>query len=125
MPRAIDLSTVDPKRAAELARRRESKRREYLRRKPEMLAQKAAWRMANPDKCAEISAQWGAANTDRKAANTRRWQQKAVAEMSDSYVRANCAQKCPGLSAKDIPPEFTAVARVSMLINRTLRANRP
>lgn len=121
MAKAIDLDTVDAKRKAQLLARRLSKRQEYERKKDALLARNRVWREENPEKAASVAEAWRKANAERKAATTRKWQLKAVENMSDSYVKTNFAKKCAGLTSADVPPEVIQAARVSMLINRTLR----
>ncbi|WP_315127346.1 hypothetical protein [Comamonas antarctica] len=137
MPKAIDLATVSPERAASLAAKREQKRRMYLRRKEEMLARNRAWREANPVKSRASAGAWGAANPERKAANTRAYyernreavlarQSRRNQDLADSVVRSRFAHdiKDLGLTCADVPDAVLPAYRATLQIGRELRRQR-
>ncbi|AXY83343.1 transketolase [Acidovorax phage ACPWH] len=134
MPKAIDLSTVSPERAARLLRNREQKKREYERRKEVIRARAKAWREANPDKEREFGRAWREANPERAAANKRadyeRHRERRLAnqarrdeDLTDAVVRSRVAHQGVdlGLTSRDIPDEVLPLFRTQMLIKRELR----
>lgn len=134
MPRALDLSTLTPERAAQVLARREQKKREYERRKEVILARGKAWRDANPDKCREISRRWRQTNPERAAQlrreNYDRYRPEKLAraarrhaDLADSVVRAVVAHGygAVGLTSKDVPDEVLPLFRTQLLINRELK----
>lgn len=131
MPRAIDLSTVAPERAARILKGRESKKREYAAKKEIMLARNKAWRDANPEKFAAKTKDWALRNPERKAANTRAYydrnreavlakQAERYHSLNDATVRGRFSQDTP-LHAWEIPQEMVPAIRQTMLIRRELR----
>lgn len=134
MPRAIDLSTVTPERAAEILRKREAKKREYERKKDVILARTRAWREANPEKCREQCREWREANRERSRANKRadyeRHRERRLANQAQRYLDLNDAtvrgivahgSGTIGLTARDVPDEVLPLFRTQLLINRELR----
>lgn len=131
MAKKIDLSTVAPERAAFLLRCREAKKREYARRKEELLQRHQAWRDANPEKAKAGTLAWRAENQERVAENKRAWyeanrdlqlQRSAVrdAELVDSVVKS---RYCAGtrLQSKDIPDALVPLIRNSILVKRAIK----
>lgn len=134
MPRALDLSTLTPERAAQVLARREQKKREYERRKEVLLARGKAWRDANLDKQRELHRAWAAANSEhvakRKRADYERHRDRRLAdqaqrwaELNDASVRSVVAHGygAVGLTSKDVPDEVLPLFRTQLLINRELR----
>jgi len=136
MPRAYDLSTLDPKEAERIVRARESKKREYQRKREIILARGRAWRAANPEKAAAATAAWNAANPERHRDNTARWyeanreqilarQKQRERELSTPGVLRSIFLKdfdrSLGLTAKDVPDEVLETVRLTTLIKRELK----
>ena len=131
MPKKIDLSTVAPERAAFLLRCREAKKREYARRKEELLQRNKAWREENMDRAKELEKAWRDANPDRKAKNTRAYyernreavmarQREREAELAGSVVKSRYCAGTP-LQSKDIPDALVPLIRNSILVKRAIK----
>ena len=134
MAKKQDLSNVSPGYAARVLAARESKRREYLRKKEILLARTKAWRVANMDKEREIGRAWREANPEHKAQITRasyeRNREEVIARQAerdrmlcDATVRARFARGS-GLQSQDVPDEIIPLVRASLLINRELKQKR-
>lgn len=131
MPRAIDLSTVTPQRAHELLKARESKRREYLRKKEIVLRRSKEWREQNKERCAELHKQWREQNRQRKSDTTHasylRNREKCLArstkantELKDSVVKSIFCYGT-GLQSKDVPSDLVPAIRLSIQIKREIK----
>lgn len=136
MPKAYDLSTLDPVTAERIARARESKKREYRRKREIILARNKAWQADNPEKFRAAGEAWRSANADRKRATTARWyqencetlkarQRKREQELSTPGVLRSVFLKSGdrdlGLTAKDIPDELLETIKLTTLIKRELK----
>lgn len=131
MARAIDLSTVSPERAVEILRRREAKRREYIRRKETLLARNRAWQKANPETAAVGAARWRTENPEKVADGKRTWYEqnrdlqldrarRRNLELADSVVKSLYARGT-GLQSKDIPADLVAAIRLTIHIKRQIK----
>jgi len=134
MPRAIDLSTVSPKRAAAILKGRAAKAKEYQLRKEIILARNKEWREKNPDKSNAQSAAWRSANPERTAELKRRYyenncetvkarQKQRETELSTPGAIRSVFYKTAkreGLAARDCPDEILQLVKVTTLIKREL-----
>lgn len=136
MPRAIDLSTVSPERAAEILRCREAKKREYERKRDILLARNREWRNANPGKCTESARQWRERNRERHEANKKAWyeanrdtvlarQAQRERDLSTPGVlRSIFGRANDGLTARDCPDEMLELIKIHTLVKRELKARK-
>lgn len=140
MPRALDLSTLTPGRAALILKRREEKRQDYIRRRDVLLERNRTWQQQNPEKFKAINKNWREQNRDRCKAKKAQWYEerkderraaarRAIARLDDSVVRSRLAQEMRRrdgiqISASDIPPAAVPLFRQLLLVRRALREMR-
>ena len=124
MPRAIDLSTVSPERAAEILRRQErelQRRKEYyLRNRDRIRAQSKAWHEANRDKARELNRSWKERNRERVRENARARYDRLTDGMVRNVFAYDFVKDTP-LRCGDVPDEMIPLIRQTMLIKRELR----
>jgi len=136
MPRAIDLSTVSPERAAQILAGRESKKREYERKRDTILSRAREWRAANPEKCAALARKWREENPERSRANKRAWYEAnrdtVIARQSQrerdlstpGAIRKIFGRRGDGLTARDCPDEMLELIKIHTLVKRELKARK-
>lgn len=114
------------KRNKEYAKRnqvrlRDASHRYYLKHKERFYEMQRKRRKENPDERRHHDTSYRKKNREKIRLKARRWMQKNVRELGDSYIKACICQKTLHLRHSDIPQQFVDSKREEVRLNRILK----